>query len=213
VKLTPNSNQLSDYLQETEIIDFSNYEIQAVSEKLKSQSTDEIDLMKRIYAFVRDEISHSVDIGGCTVTLKASDVLKEKHGICFAKSHLLAALYRLNKIPTGFCYQKLILDDEAAPILIFHGLCGVYSDTVGENGGWVRLDPRGNKVGVDAQFSLNPNEEKIAFIARPEFGEEDFHMIYVNPAPEVIQALMECKTREDLWKNLPMEIYGKNSDE
>lgn len=42
------------------------------------------------------------------------------HGICFAKSHLLAALLRCKSIPAGFCYQKLILDDETAPVLIYH---------------------------------------------------------------------------------------------
>ncbi|MBZ3934911.1 transglutaminase-like domain-containing protein [Methanimicrococcus blatticola] len=209
MKLIPESENLSDYLAETEIIDFSDSDIMAVSDRLNTQSVDKIDLMKRIYEFVRDEISHSANISEQIVTLKASEVLKEKHGICFAKSHLLAALYRLNGIPTGFCYQKLILDDETAPFLIFHGLCGVY---VKETDIWVRLDPRGNKAGIDARFSLNPNDEKIAFVVRPEFGEEDFHTVYPNPAPEVIQALTENKTREELWTNLPVKIYGKSSE-
>ncbi len=209
MKLIAESGNLSDYLAETEIIDFSDPEIIAVSNRLNSESAGKTDLIKRIYDFVRDDISHSADIGGQTVTLKASDVLKERHGICFAKSHLLAALYRLNGIPAGFCYQKLILDDETAPFLIFHGLCGVYAE---ETNTWIRLDPRGNKAGIDAQFSLNPANEKIAFVARPEFGEEDFHTVYVNPAPEVIQALTENKTREELWKSLPTTIFGKSSE-
>lgn len=224
MKLIPESDNLSDYLQETEIIDFSNPEIIAVSKRLNAETIDksgQTELMKRIYEFVRDEISHSADIGGQIVTLKASDVLKEKQGICFAKSHLLAALYRLNGIPAGFCYQKLILDDETAPVLIFHGLCGVFTselneigktDENGEISGWVRLDSRGNKASVNAQFSLNPDDEKIAFTARPEFGEEDFYTIYVNPAPEAIAALTENKTCGELWKNLPAEIYGKSND-
>lgn len=209
MKLIPESENLSDYLVETEIIDFSDPGIISVSNRLNNESAGKTDLMKRIYEFVRDEISHSADINGQNVTLKASDVLKEKQGICFAKSHFLAALYRLNGIPAGFCYQKLILDDETAPFLIFHGLCGVYAE---ETNIWVRLDPRGNKAGIDAQFSLNPDEEKTAFIARPEFGEEDFHTVYVNPAPEVIQALTENKTREELWKNLPTAIFGKGGE-
>lgn len=212
MKLIPESENLSDYLAETKIIDFSNPEIQAVSEKLNAETaaTDKTDLMRRIFEFVRDDIFHSNDIGEQAVTLKASDVLKEKHGICFAKSHLLAALYRLNDIPTGFCYQKLVLNDETAPVLIFHGLCGVY---IKETGTWVRLDPRGNKKSVNAQFSTDPEKEKPAFFVRPEYGEEDFKTIYVNSAPEVIEALTKYKTREELWKNLPTEIYGRSSDE
>lgn len=209
MKLIPESENVSDYLAETEIIDFSDPEIAAVSIRLNNEAAGKTDLMKRIYDFVRDDIAHSADIGGRIVTLKASDVLKEKQGICFAKSHLLAALYRLSGIPAGFCYQKLILDDETAPFLIFHGLCGVYAE---ETNTWVRLDPRGNKAGIDARFSLNPDEERTAFVVRPEVGEEDFHTVYVNPAPEVIRALTENKTRDDLWKNLPTAVYGKSSE-
>ena len=78
------------------------------------------------YEYVRDMISHSADISADTVTCSASEVLKAGHGICFAKSHLLAAILRSKSVPAGFCYQKLILDDETAPVLIYHGLNGVY---------------------------------------------------------------------------------------
>jgi len=39
------------------------------------------------------------------VTCSASEVLREGTGICFAKSHLLAALLRAVGIPAGLCYQ------------------------------------------------------------------------------------------------------------
>lgn len=209
MKVTPESENLADYLRETEIIDFSNPRIKEAADRLNRDAADRPDLMKKIYEFVRDEIHHSANIDSQAVTLKASEVLTEKQGICFSKSHLLAALYRLSGIPTGFCYQKLIPDNETAPFLIFHGLCGIYIE---ETGNWIRLDPRGNKSGVDAQFSLEPDDEKVAFTARPEYGEEDFRTVYVNPAPEVIEALTNNKTREELWKNLPTTINGKSSD-
>ena len=208
MKITPDS-EIPEFLKETKIINFSNPKIQALSDKLNENAADKTDLMKRIYEFVRDEISHSNDSGDSEVTLSASDVLEKGHGICFAKSHLFAALLRLNGIPTGFCYQKLILSEERNPILIFHGLCGVYIE---ETDVWVRLDPRGNKNGVNAQFSLDPENEKPAFIARLERGEEDFKMIYAEPAAEVIAALTEYKTREELWENLPTAINGESSD-
>ena len=66
-------------------------------------------------------------------------MLEAGHGICFAKSHLLAALLRCKSVPTGYCFQKLILDDETAPILVYHGLNGVY---IKELKKWIRLDAR-----------------------------------------------------------------------
>ena len=75
-----------------------------------------------LYSNKMDEYLKHEDVITCT----ASEVLKAGHGICFPKSHLLAALLRCKSVPAGFCYQKLILDDETAPILIYHGLNGVY---------------------------------------------------------------------------------------
>lgn len=99
---------------------------------------------------MRDEIAHSADIMAQPATFKASDVLKEKHGICFAKSNLLVALLRSQKIPAGFCYQSLILDDEKYPYLVLHGLNSVYIEEINR---WIRLDAMGNFNGIDAQFS------------------------------------------------------------
>lgn len=63
------------------------------------------------YEFVRDAISHSGDVAGRAVTCAASDVLQAREGLCYAKSHLLAALLRSNGIPAGFCYQALRSSD------------------------------------------------------------------------------------------------------
>lgn len=132
-------------------------------------------------------------------------MLKAGHGICFAKSHLLAALLRYKAIPTGFCYQKLILDDETAPVLIYHGLNGVY---IKDYKKWIRLDARGNKTGVNAQFSIDT--EQLAFPIRSEMGEVGCFIVYPNPDIEVLKKLKTSKTRTDLWENLPTELeYNK----
>lgn len=151
--------------------------------------------------FVRDHIFHSADKNEDMITCAASDVLKVGHGICFAKSHLLAALLRCKSIPTGFCYQKLILDDETVPVLIYHGLNGVY---LKEYKKWIRLDARGNKAGVNAQFSIE--KEQLAFPIRPELGEEDDLVVYPEPDVKVLEKLRENKTRTELWDNLPTEL-------
>jgi transglutaminase-like putative cysteine protease len=93
------------------------------------------------------------------VTCRASEVLQHKTGYCFAKSHLLAALLRANQIPVGFCYQRLSIDDNGAPYSL-HGFNAVYFPEVG----WYRVDARGNKEGVTAQFTP-PQEQLAGFVA------------------------------------------------
>ena len=77
MRVTPESENLADYLRETEIIDFSDSKIKAAADRLSRDAADRTDWMKRIYEFVRDKTRHSADIDGRVVTLKASDVLKE----------------------------------------------------------------------------------------------------------------------------------------
>lgn len=201
--ITPLFNNLQLYLTPSEIINFdTSYSgIRYLANQIEENSTDKIVYIKNTYEYVRDKISHSADINNNVITKTAVEVMKEKHGICYAKSHLLAALLRYKGIPTGFCYQKLILDDETAPFLVIHGLNGVYID---EYSKWIRLDARGNKNGVNAEFSID--EEKLAFRARDEKGEEDISIIFNEPDKKIIDALTRNKTRTQLWNDLPTEL-------
>lgn len=195
------TNNLAEYLQEDAVVDCRNAAIIQLADAFWQEADNETDYIKRAYEFVRDCISHSADINAEQLTCSASEVLHIGHGICFAKSHLLAALLRCKSIPAGFCYQKLILDDETAPILIYHGLNGVY---IKEYQKWLRLDARGNKEGVNARFSLE--EEYLAFPVRPEKGEEDDLTIYPHPDTKVLERLRKYNTRPELWEDLPTEL-------
>lgn len=201
MKIKPLTEHIEEYIKEDEIIDYSNEMIVKLAEELYEQSGNETEYIRAAYEYVRDHISHSADINEDIITCSASEVLKEGHGICFAKSHLLAALLRYKSIPTGFCYQKLILDDETAPVLIYHGLNGVYMK---EYEKWIRLDARGNKEGVDAQFS--PDNEQLAFPIRPEMGEKDDLTVYPNPDVKVLEKMRRNQTRTNLWDDLPTEL-------
>jgi len=183
------------------VIDYSNDIIAQLANLLFQKADSEIEYIKAAYEYVRDNISHSADINRDIITCTASEVLRAEHGICFAKSHLLAALLRCKSIPTGFCYQKLILDDETAPVLIYHGLNGVYIE---EYKKWIRLDARGNKEGVNAQFSID--KEQLAFPIRLEKGEEDGFTVYPNPDMKILEKLRKHKTRTELWNDLPTEL-------
>ena len=198
---TPSIEKIEEYLKEDDVIDYSNDIIAQLANSLFQKADSEIEYIEAAYEYVRDNISHSADINRDIITCTASEVLRAEHGICFAKSHLLAALLRCKSIPTGFCYQKLILDDETAPVLIYHGLNGVY---IKEYKKWIRLDARGNKEGVNAQFSID--KEQLAFPIRLEKGEEDGFTVYPNPDMKILEKLREHKTRTELWNDLPTEL-------
>ncbi|MBE6846309.1 MAG: transglutaminase domain-containing protein [Ruminococcus sp.] len=199
---TPYSDNINDYLKCDNIIDFHNEAISELAEKLYKQATDETDFIRLAYEYVRDNIPHSADINADTVPCSASEVLKDGHGICFAQSHLLAAILRAKDIPCGFCYQKLILDDETAPILVYHGLNGVY---VNQYKKWIRLDTRG-----DAEFSIET--EKLAYTVRTEKGEQDCFTVYPAPDKNVIAKMTINRTRTQMYENPPTELaYTKTA--
>lgn len=189
------SVNIQDYIKRTEVIDYDNELIIPKCRELENGTTDEIDLIKTIYEFVRDEIHHSGDIDAQEVTCKASEVLEFGHGICCAKSHLLAAMLRFFAIPTGFSYQKLCSDNDTSR-KVLHGLNAVYLTDLKK---WIRLDARGNKEGVDAQFCID--KEKIAWPINKELGEEDNEIIYIEPNITVIEVMKRSKDRNELWIN------------
>lgn len=204
----PYTKNIENYLEYSDIIDYTSKEISNLSERLFAESENSLDYIKNAYEYVRDRISHSADADEDAVTCRASEVLAAGHGICFAKSHLLAALLRCKGVPCGFCYQKLVLDDETAPVLIYHGLNGVYLE---EYKKWIRLDARGNKEGVNAQFSVDG--ERLAFSIRPDKGEVDDFVVYSEPDAFIIKSLQENQSRRKLWNNLPMELAYHSSEE
>lgn len=193
-----------EFLESSDIIDFEDLRIIKLVEELRRSSRDKIDFIQRSFEYVRDEVSHSADVNGKVVTCSASEVLKEKQGICYAKSHLLAALLRANMIPCGFCYQRLILDDEKAKYLILHGLNAVYIEELKR---WIRIDARGNKEGVNAEFSLD--DEKLAFEVREEFGEEDIMIIFSKPDQNVLNKLNQHRTVLEIFADLPNELGAR----
>lgn len=190
MNLIPEKDSLNAYILCSDIIDCNNNLIQKKASQISKNASNEIETAKIIYSFVRDEIHHSSDINSNEVTYMASDVLKKKHGLCFAKSHLLAALLRSQKIPVGFCYQKLSTDYGK----IFHGLNGVYLD-----GKWIRLDARGNEGGINAQFSLK--EEKLAYAPQKE-GDKDYPIIYADPHPKIINILQSNSSLDEVIKKI-----------
>ncbi len=196
-----NSNNLDHYLECTEIINFDDLKIQEAANDLIKGENNNTSIIKKIYEFVRDKIDHTFDINGKIITCKASEVLLHKQGICYAKSHLLAALLRYLKIPCGFGYQKLILDDDDKNWLTIHGYNYVF---LKDHNKWIKLDARGNKKGVNAMFSID--KETFAFPVRKEKGECDENINHFQPKKIVINCLKSSNDLEELIKNLPKDF-------
>lgn len=186
---------MQSYLSASKYIDFEQPEISALALSLAAQANSEYELVKRCFEFVRDEIRHSSDYRLNPVTCKASAVLHHKTGYCYAKSHLLAALLRANQIPAGLCYQRLSIGNGGPPYCL-HGLNAVYLSDIG----WYRIDARGNKPGVDAQFC--PPREALAFQIL-ETTEIDLPEIWAEPLSVVTQALETYSTYDAVLANLP----------
>jgi transglutaminase-like putative cysteine protease len=186
---------MNPYLQASDFIDLDHPAVARKANELAVGCTTDEDVAKRCFEFVRDEIKHSWDFKLNPVTCRASDVLIHGTGYCYAKSHLLAALLRANGILAGLCYQRLSLEGVGPPFCL-HGLNAVFI----ARHGWYRIDARGNKPGVEAEFC--PPVEKLAFpVVSPE--EVDLPEIWTEPAAAVVKALTENDTVEKAYRNLP----------
>ena len=186
---------MDQFLRATEVIDWQHPGIVARARVLRDDVDDVVDIARRCFEWVRDEIQHSGDFGLSAVTCAASEVLREGSGYCYAKSHLLAALLRANDIAAGLCYQRLSEDDEGRHFCL-HGFNAVLLPDVG----WYRADPRGNRAGIDAQFT--PPVERLAFTVRLA-GERDLPEVWPDPLPVVVQTLRAHTRADILGKHLP----------
>jgi transglutaminase-like putative cysteine protease len=182
------SHNLTDYLQCTAVIDWQTPAVIEQTQAVTASLTQDIAKAKALFEWVRDTIPHSSDIGADVVTCTASEVLTHRTGLCYAKSHLLAAMLRCAGIPAGFCYQGLAL----------HGLNGLYIASLAR---WIRVDARGNTGAIDAQFSLTT--EQLAFPVDPQQGEWLYETIYTAPVPAVINVLQGFTSLRALWPYLP----------
>ena len=186
---------MEQYLVASDIINFTHPSVATKSRQLAVGYDSDMQIARRCFEFVRDEISHTGDAGEGITTCSASEVLEYGTGWCYAKSHLLAALLRANSIPTALCYQRLSCLEYVDGIYCLHGLNEVYLKEFG----WYRIDARGNKEGVDAQF--NPPHEKLAF--ELEDNEYNLPKRYAKPLDVVIKALKTRKNYAEMIGNFP----------
>lgn len=186
---------MTEFLQPTPVIDCDNPAIVATVAELTAAASNDEQAARRLFLWVRDEVRHSSDCQIPTVTCTASQVLQHRVGFCFAKSHLLAALLRARRIPAALCYQRLLLNDDNHTFCL-HGMVSVFL----QQHGWYRIDPRGNKPGIESDFC--PPVERLAFTpTRP--GEMDVPGRFPDALPSVISTLQKHSTADEVAMNLP----------
>ena len=194
---------IDQYLSSSLLIDIDNPAVRAQGQSLRDQSSDDVDYIRRAYEFVRDEVPHSWDLQSTRVTAKASDVLEHREGICYAKSHLLAALLRSQGVPSGLCYQRLVLFLDPKDGYSLHAMNTAYVESLDR---WIRLDARGNKPGVDAHFLLDG--EQLAFPVRPEMGEIDYPYNFAAPPDCIVDTLLGHVDCMEMYAHgLPSELH------
>ncbi|UFS97799.1 transglutaminase-like domain-containing protein [Nocardia huaxiensis] len=168
----------SAYVAGDAIVEVGHPAVRALADELRAGADSEVDCARRAFEWVRDNVAHSYDARDPRVTLRASEVLEQRVGLCYAKSHLLAAVLRGNGIPTALCYQRLTHGDGH----VLHGLVAVHLE-----GAWHRQDPRGNRVDIAAEFSLGA--ERLAFPVDTALGEIDYPELHCAPAQIVVDTL------------------------
>ncbi|GGU89518.1 transglutaminase family protein [Streptomyces bacillaris] len=198
MELIQQTPDIAAYLAADEAIDHDHPQVRGVAAELASRADDAYTYARAAFAYVRDTIPHSADSGDPRVTWRASDVLATRTGICYAKSIALTALLRAHAVPAGLCYQRLT-DDGTNPVV--HGLVAL---RLPGHDRWARVDPRGNKPGVDARFSLDT--ERLAWTVREELGETDYPALHATPPAAVLHALRSARDRTELWRMLPTQL-------
>ena len=198
--MKPETDRIEQFLECSDVIDWTSPVIrESVMSIVLPDSTD-VGAACKLFEFVRDQIPHSKDAGLETVTCKASEVLKYGTGICYAKSHLLAAMLRAVGIPAGFGYQLLCHDPPYSGMVV-HAFNGVF---LVSRRRWIRVDCRGNTGCINAQFDLD--REQLAFPPDAARGEYTDERIFANPLPAVIRCLTDYMSVTSMWPNLPKEI-------
>ncbi|WP_329165256.1 transglutaminase family protein [Streptomyces sp. NBC_01717] len=199
MELTQQVPEIAAYLAADEAIDHEHPLVRETVDRLRAETVDAYSYAVAAYECVRDTIEHSVDSGDLRVTWRASDVLAARHGICHSKSHALAALLRAAGIPAALCYQGFV-DDNGSPDVL-HGLIAV---RLPGRDRWDRQDPRGNRPGIDAQFSLDG--ERLAWAIGPQSNGVDYPVLYAAPHPAVLRAMQCAEDRTQLWRTLPTAL-------
>jgi transglutaminase-like putative cysteine protease len=186
---------VGDYLRCSDIVDYDDPVVAELGDLVAGG--DDAVVLHRAFELVRDQFPHSFDLGAEEgIACSASDVVRIGHGLCYAKSHLLAALLRYNGIPVGFCYQRMKSERGGYILHGFNAAC------VG--GRWVRIDARGNNDRIRVEFDLG--RDMLAYPVDEAAGECEFPLVFQKPDTGLIRALRSGAGRRPQDIPLPCDL-------
>jgi len=196
--LEPERPGFDRYLEDTIVVDWQTPVVHEKARALTAGVAGVEDRLRVLFEFVRDEIAHSFDIETDEPTCNASEVLRAGHGLCYAKSHLLAAMIRACGVPAGFAFQR-VRSEGPGSRFVLHGFVGVY---LAADARWAGLDPRGGR-GTTA-FSLDA--PSLAYAPDPELGEETQPLVYSKPVKHIVEMLSRAGSLERVRRTLPDSV-------
>lgn len=187
------------FLQATEIVNWNEPSVPIQARELSAGARELEDMKQRCFEWVRNTIQHSSDFCRNPATCSALEVPAEGTGYCDAKSCLLAALRQANGTPAGFCCQRLGIDETGEPYSL-HGFNAVPLAKYG----WYRIDARGNKPGVDAQFAL-PVEKLTFRLALPQEG------LFSEILADLPSVAVNALRRYESWHGMDRRLPGREA--
>ncbi|MCA9505109.1 MAG: transglutaminase domain-containing protein [Spirochaetaceae bacterium] len=197
----PESDDLGRYLEDTITIDWQTPSVSELAGRLVAGIEDPEERVRRLFAFVRDEVDHALDVETEVLTCRASEVLRERVGLCYAKSHLLAAMLRYAGFPTGFCYVRLA-SDAAPDRFVLHAFNAVYWKPVDD---WIFLDARGGRAGAAIGCRFRGPFELLAW-PDADRGEAFLPTIHRRPARRIVDLLERAPDLASVRRHLPDSI-------
>ncbi len=183
--MRPNNN-LQDFLKPTYYCDCDNKKIIDLAKKLTITAKNDREKAIMLFDFVRDRYLYS--FGDWRIT--ASDLVKQKRGMCTTKTNLLVALLRSVGIPAGFriirinaqnvfkIFAKLKYLYQKMSTNSVHIFASVYLD-----GKWIDVDP-------SLDIVLAKGLEKVGYsknISNGWNGYDDF--VNFIPTNEIVKDL------------------------
>lgn len=130
-----NRMNMNRYIQETPLLDYSNWRIQELVAVRKWNQLEQYERIKAIYNYVRDEILFGYNIDD---NIPASRVISDGYGQCNTKGILFMALLRACNVPCrvhGFTIDKKLQKGamtgivyKLAPQNVFHSWVEVFLD-------------------------------------------------------------------------------------
>jgi len=188
---------MTEFLASCEIIDTEHPYVIRRGQELRAKNA----MLTAIncFDFVRDRIPHCRDIATSLTPLCASETLRDRTGFCYAKSHLLAALLRVNRIPSGLGYMRLT-DPKNESGYSLHCFNTIYLEPFG----WVKADCRGNNDQVKTQF--DPPGESLAHYPDLYRGEYFLPGNYATALPSVVGAYRKSRDLDYLRRHLPDDL-------